>query len=512
MLKKHLINIFSLWFSRFGKVLATIVLTPLILNVLGVESAAIWVLISQVLGFMTLMELGLVTASTKLIAKGLHSPDVDNQLSIAVTTVFALLSTLAILFMIVTSLFAAYGAELFNLQPHSHEQFRSLLLLGGVCYSISFPFRIGFGLLGAKNLFYRVAFWQACPVVIQLLAVLALWGMGLFSLYYLALITFGTYLFVSVLQFLDGWRHFPGLSFSFFQLNPNRIKEVLSVGGASFLISAGASIVFLGSPLIVASSVNLEKLVVFSYAMLITRSILPFLSIGSRLIMPVAVELKEKSDEIALKNVFFDSARYSLALGAGIVIIFLYSLEDLLFIWLSDNELGREELKDMSTYTISIFCATVISLPSVLGRSVLIAVNRHWLASLFEVGSVIIGISFGSALCLMGYGANGMVVGIVAVYFIKGLLFFPSLLSHIFGMQYVKLILCVYKKPLALFLMVTFLSWGVTATFDNIFYQVVYNSIIITLFWCIIFSLLIITASHKKQVKRYFLNKFVSRH
>jgi O-antigen/teichoic acid export membrane protein len=254
-------------FTGYAAILCNLVYTglsiPLALHYLGKQEFGLWALAVQISGYLMLLDFGISSALTRLLAN--HKQDINGgdfgALLLTSTTVF-LIQGLAIVALGV--LFSLYAPDLFSIPQRLHHKFQILLLILTVSSGLFYTLRAIGGPLWA---FHRIDIMNFSAMMTLVVSFFALWagfalGMGIYSFA-------GAGILSSILRSLFEWiicmkcGYYPTRgrwgepSWAIF-------RQVFGFGKDVFLMNVGAQVVNASQVMIISRFVGLEAAAAFS--------------------------------------------------------------------------------------------------------------------------------------------------------------------------------------------------------------------------------------------------------
>lgn len=120
--------------SSIGGAVITLAMTPILARSLGPEQFGVWALVGGLAIYSDFLQLGLVSAGVKHVAESLGDAE---RLRRVLSTLLTLLSAIAVLALMIGSIFTAFFTRLFHVVPGLERQATILMLLTALVASLS---------------------------------------------------------------------------------------------------------------------------------------------------------------------------------------------------------------------------------------------------------------------------------------------------------------------------------------------------------------------------------------
>ena len=190
----------------------------------------------------------------------------------------------------------------------------------------------------------------------------------------IALITFLPTLFGSLITFFEGLKANKDLRLSKDLIKTKVVKRMVSISGASFIITIAAVIVRQSSSMLAGWKIGIDQVATLAFPILIVFAALPFISIGATLMSPVASEMDAKNQQETFYSLYVIISRYVFSI-VTLIIVGLYFLGDFLFnLWLGDQKSSRF-IKEITNNVLIIFSGVVLLCQTLLDKFLLLLGN-----------------------------------------------------------------------------------------------------------------------------------------
>ena len=449
-LRRSGINVLSIWGQRLGGIIVALVVTPIITRHFGLELVGIWLLVSQFVQHLSLIELGLNSSLTRFLARYRADGDLKEASRYLSASVISL-SFLGLLILLFSPLLAKTFVLMFNLSKVAVEQAYLLVLVALVYVAISLPLRTAKGMLSSLHRFERVAMWNVHVLVIRLLLVLICFQWFDPDLLMLGLITFAPMILGDLMMYRDGRHRNQDLLISHSLLSRRVFVQMFSITGSALVITLAGMMTRQTSPMLVGYQYGAAVVAVLALPLMIASAVTPILGVASRLIAPIASQLAASDSKNVLYGFTVIASRYVFSLALLVMVGSYYLGYPFFKIWLEGSKIDDDILYRMSSILFVIFAGIAFATPGFVMRSILISVGRHWQAAVAEILGAFIGIVVGIWLMIAtNLGVVGMAVGISIAFVVRGAGFLMFRGANYFSVSYFRLMFDCIAKPVVI--------------------------------------------------------------
>ena len=420
--RQYVRNVYTSWIALLLRSAIALVFIPYITSILGPERYGVWVILFQVAGYFSLMEVGLTSAVTRYVSRFLAQLDYQ-AINRVLSSAWVMLLIVGSAVIVVAALLVSPVLSLMQIRSPDllREATTALLILAAF---VAFNFwLLPFG--NTLTAFQRRDL--GCWIEVAEEAVRAgvlIWllthGYGLIALA-LALVV------LTVLKHAAGalvlnWLH-PQARVKFSSADRETAMELLRYARISFGISLCWLLLFNLDSILLGAMVSVAAAGVFRVgAQLINQLRLVLHGVGSPLI-PAISQLDAQSSRERVQEVYLRGLRYlsylAVAAAAG---CWLYA-DNLVTLWLSGP------FHDAAAVIRILALGAAVSLPQTAGEAVLLGLGRHRYLLWFLAGEVMSKIAL--ALLLMPtYGIWGMAWANAAPQVALYLLVYPPMAAR----------------------------------------------------------------------------------
>ena len=339
---KILRNTFSNYAGKFVSLTTWFILTPFILSHLGDTVYGVWVLVTSLVAYGTLFDLGISTAVTKYIAEYRARGEYQQEQGL-VATALSLYTLLGLVVFAISVIIAPLFPRIFNIPPEQHSTAVLLVLLSGLNVGLSIPFSMAPAILRGLQRFDLInligipgnLLYTASTIIVLYL------GGGAIGLV-------ATTLIVNiVMQMVQIWvihRTAPELRYSWRGSSRKLIRTLVSYSYTIFLLNLNGYLETKTDEMVIGA--NLPVNIIAPYNIARRLSGLPQMLTDQfiSLILPLASELDAGNDKVRLRSLYIVSTRLTLAifLPVGAVLVILAS--PIIRLWVGSAYVGYSYL------------------------------------------------------------------------------------------------------------------------------------------------------------------------
>lgn len=328
---------------------------PILFVALGASDYGEFLVIVQIFSFINLLELGLVNALSRSLARAKGQKNLKNYEGL-ISTTFWLIIGIVLFFSIIFFIFIIFfKPTLFGLFSIKNEINLILIISCFLTILLALPFRIGRGILMAKLHFFKIDLVIIFIRFISLILVLVLSYLNKLDLYSAIIIVLFLHITPEIICFIIS------IKFDFFYLlSIKLIKKKLAlrqidIGLASFLTSFSAVTSRQGFVILFALAAGKEFTHLIAIPVMIVLTLSPLVGKVSAIYLPVLSELIGAKDFFRANRQLHKGIFISSGISVTIIGCFWILGKNLIFFWLG-NSMSVADIKII--YLISTFMIT----------------------------------------------------------------------------------------------------------------------------------------------------------
>lgn len=446
--KQTIKNVISIWLNRALLILTSIITTPLILHYYGQEATGIWLIASQIAIHLMLLDAGFTNSIVRFLSKN-KSLNNAAAASCYLSTAFLSLLGIGALLLLFSGASGTLFISVFEVSSNLEPSAKLLAVYTVVYVAVSLPLRVGYGFLASIHRFDNIQLWESLGAILRISFIYISVTFYEPTLVDLGVMVFGSYLLPLVLIFVDGKFKNPNWKIKIKYFSRTSLSELLSMGGAALLATLSAVLLTQGGSVLAGYLIAPTAVILLAYPLMIYIAIQPFFTTFGTIIGPIAASMAAQNKENELLEKFMFVARLLGFFSILTFVIILLFGKYLINLWLSGPNITESEIEIIYINLSIIFFGFSLSVISPFVHSLLASVGWHWQISRAIVLSLIIGLCIG--LCLLyitDLGVVSLAIGIASTLLIRGLIWFPILLSNYFSIGILLILHSILLRPL----------------------------------------------------------------
>lgn len=328
-------NTLASWANYAIATLATLLLTPLVIQTLSTPVYGVWVLITQLVGYGGLLDLALQPAVVKYIAEA-RAKRQDRELRRLLSTAFAIQTVLAMLLLAAVWLASTRLDQWFHLGGVELASARQAWVLLAIGASIGFPASVFTAVLKGLQRQDLVAWLGSTSQLVRAAGLLlVVWrGQGLSELAW-AVLTANLVGYVGTLLFM--LRETGGL---FPRWNALQLKTARRLLGFSFYAVAGTAgwyLIYASDAVVIGSRIGAAEVARYGVALSVLTFVAGTVTAFTATLMPLASELDARGALSASQRTYLVGTRFSLQLSLPLALGLLLWGQELLTFWVGPD-------------------------------------------------------------------------------------------------------------------------------------------------------------------------------
>ena len=306
---RSLRNVVSNWASFVVSVMISLVLSPYIVHSLGDGAYGAWVLLSSLVGYLGLLDLGTRGAVTRYVAT-YHAAHRHADAGRIASTALVLFGGLGLLAIGGSVLLALLVNHAFHVPAELADAARIAVVLSGVNVAVSLVSGVFGGIvvgmqrfdaLNAVNIVLALA--QAVVIVLVLHA-----GGGLVAL---ALAQLGASVLRGGASAWLSWRVYPELALRASSWSRLHLQVIFSFGISSALLQTAGAVISYANALVIGALLPVATITLFAIAATMTDNVRAVIAGISQTLTPMVGALEGQGRSVEVGEVFLQGARFA---------------------------------------------------------------------------------------------------------------------------------------------------------------------------------------------------------
>ena len=321
-----ILNIASNYLRFVISMVVVFLMTPYIIDQLGMDTFGLWSLIFAVIGIFGLMDFGFATAAVKTVAEATGADDEDAR-NRALASLFMLYSVIGLLCLVLVMTLSAHAAGWFGLSASQHDIFVPVIWILGLAVSLNFPASLFKAALSGAGRMHVVNAAELVMVLLNAGLVYTLLEAG-YGITGLAVSTSLTMIGTPLLLLPLAYRLLPGFSLHWRLMSLHNIRPLLSFSVYAFLANIAVLVTLRLDPVIIKLFLPLSAVALYAVAAKVSEYTFLLNKQFSNALMPLVSQLHGRGDTAAIRRIMTDGTRFLLALAVpGIGLLYYYAPE-----------------------------------------------------------------------------------------------------------------------------------------------------------------------------------------
>ncbi len=389
-------------------------LTPFLLHQLGASDYGLWILITSVVAYGSLLDFGVANAITKYVAQYHAEGRLDQARSLVATALWLYLG-LGLIAVVLGAVLAPILPALLELPSEQHATASWLTLLSALALAVSLPSATTISVLRGLHRF-------------DLANVVGIIGMALFTGATIGALLLGGGLIgmvainvpvTLITQIPAIWlinRTAPDLRFGLRGASRKLLKTVTSFSSVLFFINVASQIETKTDEIVIGASLPIANVTPYSIARRLSE--LPQLLTEQfmKVLMPLASQLHAENDRQRLRALYLASTRLTLAVFMPLALGLTILARPFITVWVG------EPYGQYDYLVLILIVASFLVTSQWPAGAILVGMGRHRILALTSLGAAIVNLGLSLAL-VHRFGLIGVALGTLVPTTIENLCF-----------------------------------------------------------------------------------------
>jgi len=421
------INALSNWVALAVAVLVGFFITPFIIRHLGKTGFGIWTLIGSIIGYYGILDLGVISAITRYVARYAGQKDYKS-LNETISASLAIFCVVGFIIVGASFAIAAPLSNFFNIPTEQVREFQQVIRLLGLTAGLSFISNLFDAIIRAHERFLA-ANVVAIFVTLTRTSLIVLFlsrGFGLVGVAYSHLVSA---VLMIILTLVLCKLFFPYFQPKIRLVSWHVLYTVLSYGAATTVLAVADIMRFNLDSFVIGKWINVRAVAVYGVAALLIRFFLQFIASGTqRVFTPRFSLIDGQGKRSELQELFLKSLSVSAFLSFGVGTLIVIVGRRFIVLWVGSDFLGAVPVLWVLAVAYS------LALAQTSGISLVYALKKHYL---FAAASIVEGIAnIGLSIYLAPrYGILGVAIGTAVPMLIIKIFVQPIYVSRIIGIS-----------------------------------------------------------------------------
>lgn len=439
-------NIASNWIGFLVNAAVTLMLTPYVLQELGVARYGVWILTSSFIGYYGFLDLGFRAGVTQYLTRYLALRDFAKA-SDCISSAVAALSLLGLAVVMLSAGGAYVAPHLFTIPAEiSREAFWCILIVGisSALQIVLSPYISVFTAMQRFDLSNMIGIGTRILTAAGIVAALKM-GEGLIGVSV-------AFCGANIVDYVVRWRtarHLvPELDVAWRRSNFAHLREIAAFGGWNFLISINGYVNNYVPNMLIGAFMPVAAVGYYALAAGLLKNVNSVLSPVGQVIYPVAVEIHTKGNQKELVRLYHDASRLMILAMISLVLVTMFWSEDFYRLWIGEKYVSGEQFHSVAFLFQILLLSTLTSFSSNIAAQILVGAGRvRTVATTLFCGSML-NLLF-SLILIRPFGLAGIAAAMVIASIVVDLIAMPLLLQKIIGLSVKDFLLRACVRPAA---------------------------------------------------------------
>lgn len=403
LIKKLPLNMFMNTFRFMVNMLVLILMTPYIIDKLGMDNFGLWCLLFSMIGFFSLLEFGMATAVVKCVAE--HNSSNDHRERNEILSTYGAWYLCIMLISLLLAYFLA--PNLGNLFSLSEEivsvSFTLFWLLAVRTFIVVLPLSLYRSILFGAGFIFELSSIQILTTLIYAVLSVTFLYLG-YGIIYLAIANLLSVIIEHVFYVAYAYKRLDKLHVHPANVRFRHLKNTLSFSIAALFIQIAVMVHIKMDPVLIKLYLPLSAVALYGIALKITENYVILLKQIANVLTPVICHYWINNQLAEIRQLFESGIKHMLGLSMLISICLACSAEPLITLWLGTDFAGAAP-------SLIVLCLSVTILaPQLIAATLLMMTGNHKTLALAAVVGVIINI-LASILLIKPLGIVGVAMG-----------------------------------------------------------------------------------------------------
>jgi O-antigen/teichoic acid export membrane protein len=433
-------SIFSNWTFLVLTVAIAFIVSPIMVNKLGVNTYGIWVLMVSISGYFTVLDFGINTALVRFISKYVALKDFTkaNEVYSSALALFSIAGAIAIISIVIFSL---NFSELFNIKEFNNRYLSIVFIVIGIDLAINLVFGVFSGVLRGLQKFHEL---NVISIVISLLKNMALVYLlyNDYSILSIAILQIFMSLLKYYLMYLLINKKHTFIQFEKSLVTKVTFKKLYDYSIYSFLIAVAMKIIFYTDSLIIGLLINIGAVTYYSIPVMIVENLEKFIWAAIAVLIPVISSHEALMNTESNKTLYVTGSKYIFMLTGPVLIVLLIAGDEFIGLWM-----GAEYIKDSGQVLKILLVGYIFSLTQLMAHGILKGISKHKILAYILCFQVSLNLAVSIILAPI-YGINGVAIGTTIPILISNIILIPYFTCKELGISFMDYTLTSIIKPI----------------------------------------------------------------
>jgi O-antigen/teichoic acid export membrane protein len=416
----------SNYVGRFVGLGSWFLITPLILHALGPADYGLWVVVGSVIGFSSLLDLGIAGAVTRYVAQHVARREFDRAHTLIATAlrIYTLLGLVAIAASVVV---AAVIVRLLVTGGQNAHEATLLVVLVGLSVGITIPLSTARGVLFGLQRFDIVNLVDTSGTLVSVAATVGVlhFGLGLPGMVAINIP-------VSIVAFAaNAWfinHTAPEIRFGWSGASRSLIMPLLRFSWPLFTIRVAGQLQTRTDEIVIASFLPISAVTPYALARKLSELARIAAQQFVKVLLPLASQLDAQGDRAALQSLYVTGTRVTLMIFVPVAAVLILLARPILVAWVG------ADYSDAGILVVILTLASLVDISQWPAGLILQGMGRHRPLALMSIGNGVANIAL-SVLLVQRLGVVGVALGTLVPMTVESLGFVLPYALRVIGVR-----------------------------------------------------------------------------
>jgi O-antigen/teichoic acid export membrane protein len=394
-------NVLMNWVAFATTILIGFLMSPFLVRSLGDSVYGVWVLIGSLVGYLGLLDFGLVPSLVKYFAEYRARGDQEaiNRLVTSGITVYSLVGLISL----VVSLGVAFSFnDIFN-SPLDRRTAAAVVVLAGVNLAISFPSSVFIGLVRGYQRYDIDARITSLVIFLRsgFVVYLVMKGYGILAL---SVLTLGFDLLRLVYLVRQAYRLNPEININRRHFDWPELRQLFGYSVFVFLIIIGKQMIFYTDSIVIGLFLTTSMVTSYFIASRLISYLIMLVSEMVGVLAPTTSDLDAHGDQAGIRELLIVSTKYMLLIALPVAAVFFVMGESFITLWMGPAYGESAALLVILTAAI---LGHLLLMPS---ETILLGLGKHRVIAWITLAQALTNLVLSLAL-VKPYGLRGVAWG-----------------------------------------------------------------------------------------------------
>ncbi len=391
--------------------------SPFILHRLGDVAYGVWVLVVAVVGYLSLLDMGLQGSILRFVSQG-HAKQDHEFASDAVSAALWMRLQISVVAIVLSGCIAVVFPAMFKVPPAMVSSARIAIVLTGATTAATMTFGVYGGVISGLNRYdlqnYVALIQMACRVIGIVSVLLA--GYGIASI---AACELGATLIARCYQVIVARRLYPELKIRLRRPKRETLRKIWSYSIYAFLAMVAVQLIYQSDNLVVGGFISPTAVTFYAIASSLCRYATQVVSSMNGTFMPAASTYEASGDSGGLLMLYKNGTRATIAVSIPIILTFVIRGGSFISLWM-----GPRYGHDSGTVLIILSIPLLFSFANQTAGAIAFGTEKHQTLAMWSMGEGIANLVL-SIILVHYWGIYGVAVGTLVPSLVTQLWFWP---------------------------------------------------------------------------------------